>query len=294
MQLIAEVGSNWRTSENLDTCWNNLLKLLDKLDGLTDFVKFQCWNTPKFVHKDHSSYEKYKFLEFPVDWYDKIIEEVNSRDMTFMSTPFDVDTADLLKIIGQKHWKIASGDITYSRLLQKIASYKEPVYISTGNTNEWEIEIAVNIIKHYSTRTPITLLHCISKYPTMLHDIGFQKLKDMISRYDTNVIGWSSHLEFDDARIAASVAATIGASVFEFHVRLDDNFQEYGLTPDEFDKMRQTLYTIIQQNRSVPEIYENGLLWDRRNEKDELRPWIETICKRDPIMVNYYKELDRK
>ena len=280
MNIIAEIGSNWRTSENLDICWSDLLKFLDNLEGLAEFVKFQCWNTEKFVHKDHPSYDRYKYLQFPIDWYDKIITEFKDRSFKFMSTPFDVDTADLLKIVGQKNWKVASGDLTYLKLIKHLASYHDPLYISTGNSNEWEISDAVNAVRYVSLDTPLTLMHCISKYPTCLYDIGFKRLKDMIEIYDTDSIGWSSHLIFDEAKIATTMAATLGVKIYEFHVTNVEKSQEYGFLPSELSTMRKIIYDVSSQIEAEPEIIENTLLWDRRNEKDELRPWIETICKR--------------
>jgi sialic acid synthase SpsE len=280
MKIIAEVGSNWRTSDNLDECWSDLMILLDKLSGNVDFVKFQCWNTEKFVHKDHPSFERYKYLELPKEWYKNLINEVESRKMKFMSTPFDTDTADLLKEFGQKYWKVASGDITFIKLIKHLAKFNQEMYISTGNANDWEIKDAVDTIRASKNTKDLTIFHCISKYPTRLYEIGFKQLIDLTQVYDTDNVGWSSHLEFEESKIAASVASTLGINIFEFHVGLGKNNQEYGFSPEQLEEIRRIIFKVEMQNQSYPIINEETLLWDRRNEKDDLRPWDETICKR--------------
>ena len=284
MKIIADIGSNWRVSNNMQENFLSTVMVMEQLHKIgVDFVKFQFWNTETFIHKDHPSYSTYKKLQVPSNWYEKLIWEAERIGIGFMSTPFDFDIADRLHTLEQTHWKISSGDANFIPLIEKIAKYQHPIYLSTGNCNEYEINNAINIIKTESYNTPITILHCIPKYPTKFKEIGFRRITHLIRKYPYCEIGWSSHLQGEEAKYAALLALAMGVSTLEVHVKPKnvDTPDNFALTVDEIHDLIQLINVAEEQMKSDPEINETALLWDRRNTKDWKRPWLETECKRE-------------
>jgi len=274
MEYIAEIGSNWKVSEDMELNWIELENLVNKAAGAgADIIKFQAWNTPKFIHPEHPDYDRFKDFELPSEWYADLIMLCNELKVKFMATAFDKDTADALHELGQKYWKIASGDINHLKLIEHIAKYGQPMYISTGNANMYEIEQAVKTVCKYNSN-PLTILHCVSKYPTKLNEVGFNQLKKLVSKYGlTHNIGWSSHVAYPDASIAASMAKALGATVIETHVCGVDSGSpdsSFAMTPTQLELFIGVINLIDMED---PIIDEHELLWARRGD-DDLRPWI--------------------
>lgn len=278
MKYIAEIGSNWKvnwkTKENNGENWIELKKLVIELaKNGADFIKFQAWNTPKFIHPEHPDYNRYEEFELPVAWYQDLIDLCSEWDVKFMATAFDEGTADTLHKLGQKYWKIASGDITHLKLIEHIAKYNQEMFISTGNANMYEIGKAVDTIRKHNLK-PLTILHCVSNYPTKLSEIGFNQLKILNYKYGLNCnIGWSSHVTFPDSLMAAASAKALGANTIEVHVLSsvsDSPDSDISMNPIQFKSFVNDINSI---DLNDPIINEHELLWSRRG-VDGLRPWI--------------------
>lgn len=266
---IAEIGSNWRISNDLDECWNELVNLISNIEA--DLVKFQAWDTPSFINRKHPDYNTFKKFQLPKEWYPRLINLLGPR---FMATPFDKATADLLHSLGQKTWKISSGDLVNTELITHIAKMNQPIYLSTGNGNEYEIKRAVQLIRNH-TFAPLTLMHCISRYPTSINELGLPRL-DYLHSFGVPV-GWSSHVPPCTASVAASVAVSLGATVIEYHVMgssANSPDAVVSLTTDEAKSLHRIVNSIHTSLNTDPIIDEHELCWARRGQ-DGLRPWIE-------------------
>ena len=85
-----------------------------------------------------------------------------------MSTPFDLESVDMLYEIGMRAYKIASCDITNFALVERIAKKNTPVFLSTGASNINEMVDAVKILKKLGI---IKFALCIVLiYPTKFED----------------------------------------------------------------------------------------------------------------------------
>lgn len=274
IKYIVEIGSNWKTSHNLKQCWNDTTKLMEQAAKAgVDFIKFQAWDTTKFIHPEHPDYERFKEYELPVDWYELLYQKCKSLGVGFMTTPFDTDTADILHEIGQTDWKIASGDVVYKPLLKHVAEYNQPTYLSTGNANMDEIHQAVDIIRKHNQNN-LTLLHCISRYPTKLKDLGFGRLIEINARYGRYLpIGYSNHVSYPDSIAAGATAVALGASVIETHIMPNEVAtpdSSFAMTISQFKSFKRS---VSEVDFGEPVIDEHELLWARRGD-DGLRPWI--------------------
>tara|TARA_A100001015_G_C15042296_1_gene740587 strand:- start:2459 stop:3466 length:1008 start_codon:yes stop_codon:yes gene_type:complete len=134
-----------------------------------------------------------------------------------LSTPFDFKSIDFLKKYKFTGIKIASQDIIHHPLIIKASKQKLPIVISTGMSSIKEIKEAVSLIEKESNKK-ITILHCLSSYPSELKDLNLNRIKKLIELFPKYKIGFSDHTITNQAAI---ISASIGATVFEKHFTLN-------------------------------------------------------------------------
>ncbi len=159
--------------------------------------------------------------------------------VVFFSAPFDLESLELLESLNVPLFKIASGEITNLPLLRALASKKKPVILSTGMSNREEIGEAIGIFNE--EETPISLLHCVSLYPTEDEDANLERITSLKRTFHTEV-GLSDHSK---GIMNSIIAASLGATIFEKHFILHENHEcpdkQLSLTPEEFKEMVQAV-----------------------------------------------------
>lgn len=248
IKIIAEAGVNH----------NGDIKIAKQLinaaeESKADYIKFQTFKAKKIVSKTASQadyqiknigknqgqYEMLRKLELNASEHKELIEYCSNKKIEFLSTPFDLDSVDLLYELGMRVFKIPSGELTNAFILDKIGSLKNiEIIMSTGMANMNEIKKALNrLIKAGATREKITIMHCNTQYPTPINDVNLNAMKTIKKRFSVNV-GYSDHTMGIEVSIAASA---IGASIIEKHFTLDRNMQgpdhKASLEPNELKDM---------------------------------------------------------
>jgi N-acetylneuraminate synthase len=249
--IIAEAGVNHNGS--LDRA----REMVDAAaEAGADAVKFQSFKAERIVSTTapkaeyqkettdpgESQYEMIKKLELDRKSHRALIKHCEKRKVQFLSTPFDMDSLDmLLSEFKLPIVKISSGDITNAPLLLEAARRQRPVILSTGMSSLADIEIALGILAfgyadgkkkpsvqafrrsflskkgQKTLRKMVTLLHCTTEYPAPLKDVNLHAMEVMRSAFGLPV-GYSDHT----AGIAVAVAAVaLGASVIEKHFTLN-------------------------------------------------------------------------
>lgn len=216
--IIAEIGSNHagqlkRAKEFIVAC----------AQAGANAVKFQSWSAPKIQNiKDvgaDGSLQDAKAIpiltkyEVPDEWHGELAGFCQEQGVDFLSTPFDLDKARLLRSIQVPAIKIASGDLTYDQLLKEVGQYDLPILLSTGMANLGEIERALELLEQ-SDQRDIVLLHCTAAYPPDLKDANLLTIRTLRDTFDLPV-GISDHFPGHDTILAA---IALGASVVEKHV----------------------------------------------------------------------------
>ncbi|MEA3513803.1 MAG: N-acetylneuraminate synthase [Campylobacterota bacterium] len=246
--IIAEAGVNHNGSIELAK------KLIDvAVEAGVDAVKFQTFKAEKLVSKnaqkatyqkeniddgDDSQFNMLKKLELDVDTHDKLIGYCRSKNIMFLSTPFDLDSVDLLNNLGLEIFKVPSGEITNLPLLRKIGALKKRVILSTGMADIGEIEDALDILYESGTlKENITVLHANTMYPTPMKDVNLKAMVTIGNTFDITY-GYSDHtlgIEVDVAAVA------MGAVCIEKHFTLDKTMEgpdhKASLEPDELISM---------------------------------------------------------
>nr|MCR4924385.1 N-acetylneuraminate synthase [Lachnospiraceae bacterium] len=182
-------------------------------------------------------------LTLPYPAFRELYEECKRVGITFLSTPFTVDSVEYLNDLDMPFWKIPSGEITHLPYLIAIAKTGKPVVMSTGMCNMEEIEEAVKVLYDNGTKE-LSLLHCNTEYPTPFEDVNLRAMKALRERFKVSV-GYSDHTRGIEVPIAA---VAMGATIIEKHFTLDRSMpgpdQKASLEPDEFKAMVDSIRNI--------------------------------------------------
>ena len=254
--IIAEAGVNHNGSMELAR------QLIDiAAQAGADIVKFQSFKAEKVVSKsakkaeyqirntgsDENQIAMLKKLELSYDDHLELFRHCASRQIQFLSTPFDLDSITILKGLGVKTGKIPSGEITNLPYLREMAKSFEKLILSTGMSDLSEIGDAINILtKEGVSKKNITVLHCNTEYPTPFEDVNLRAMKTISEEFGINV-GYSDHTPGIEVPIAA---VALGASVIEKHFTLDKNMEgpdhKASLEPNELKLMVRSIRHIEQ------------------------------------------------
>jgi sialic acid synthase SpsE len=137
---------------------------------------------------------------------------VESKGMTFISTPFSRAAADRLQRMNVPAYKIGSGECNNYPLLKHIASFGKPIILSTGMNTIDSVRKAVEIFE--SARAPYALMHTTNLYPTPPHLVRLGAMVELGKAFPNAVIGLSDHTTDN---IACLGAVALGASILERH-----------------------------------------------------------------------------
>ncbi len=225
--IIAEAGVNHNGSFEM-AC-----RLADEAKHAgADYVKFQTGIPENVISvlAEQAEYQKHNTgtSESQLDMVRKIMlrpddfkplkEYCDSIGIRFLSTPFDLDSIDILKPLEMDLWKIPSGEITNLPYLRKIASMGQPVVMSTGMSRLGEVDDAVGVLLDGGlTLDMITLLHCNTEYPTPYTDVNLRAMLTLRDAIGCRV-GYSDHTLGIEVPVAA---VAMGAEMIEKHFTLD-------------------------------------------------------------------------
>jgi len=222
-----------------------------------DAVKFQVY-TPdtltinekgKYFNIDHAEwggqtlYQLYGRTYTPWSWFEKLKKVADEAGIIFFATAFDKSAFDLLESIGVPFHKIASFELVDLPLIEYAAGKNRPMILSTGMASMDEIREAVKAAKKGGSGD-ITLLKCVSSYPTDFSEMNLRTIPDMRKRFKCGV-GLSDHT----LGISAAVAAVaLGAVMVEKHFTLSHKNK----TPDSFFSLEpKELKSLVANIRSA-------------------------------------------
>ena len=250
--IIAEAGVNHNGNFEIAK------QLVDKaVEAGADIVKFQTCKAENVISRyaDKAEYQKVttgeadsqlemvRKLMLTYEEYGKLKEYCDEKDITFLSTAFDLPSVDYLHSIGMKMWKIPSGEITNLPLLIKIAQLHEPIIMSTGMSELSEVGDAVKVLKENGAGD-ITLLHCTTEYPAPYADVNLKAMETMKEAFDLPV-GYSDHTKGLEIPIAAVAR---GACVIEKHFTLSREMEgpdhKASIEPDELKQMVSSIRNV--------------------------------------------------
>ncbi len=168
-----------------------------------------------FSYEDPTRYDYWKRMEFTEDQWIGLAEHCEEAGIVFLSSPFSNEAVDMLVRVGMPAWKVGSGEVNNSVILNSMTETKKPILLSSGMSCWEEIDKSVSTIK--KSGTPLALFQCTSIYPTLLNEVGLNLISDMRERYRVP-IGLSDHSGLTSPALAAIATK---ADLLEVHVVFD-------------------------------------------------------------------------
>ncbi len=160
--------------------------------------------------------EHREFLEFGVEEYRELQAFARELGLDFFSTAFDMRSADFLAELDVPAYKIASGDLKSTPLLQHVASFGKPMVVSTGGATIEDVQRAYDTIMPINPQ--LAILQCTAGYPAAFEELDLRVISTYREMFPDAVIGFSSH----DNGIAMPVAAyMLGSRIVEKHFTLN-------------------------------------------------------------------------
>lgn len=223
--IIAEAGVNHEGSMELAR------RLVDEAaDGGANAIKFQTYKADKLASKHSPAYwdtskeptrsQHELFAKYDRFWkkeMEELSEYCDKRDIEFMSTPFDMESAQFLNDL-MDVFKISSSDITNKPFIEYVCSFNKPVILSTGASELWEIQEAVSWVEE--TGNPLALLHCVLNYPTPDGNANLGRILGLRRAFPDRLIGYSDHTMPADMKVC-EIAALLGSVIIEKHFTHD-------------------------------------------------------------------------
>jgi len=286
--IIAEAGVNHNGSIEIAK------KLIDEasISG-ADAVKFQTFTAKnlvtkraqkakyqkRFKKKKESQYEMLKKLELDINTHKELIKYFKKKKIIFLSSPFDLESIDLLKNLGLDIFKIPSGEITNLPYLVHLGRLNKKLILSTGMSTINEIKDALHIlIKSGTNKNNIKVLHANSEYPTPIEDVNLKAMLTIGNTFDI-AFGYSDHTLGIEISIAA---VALGASCVEKHFTLDRKFNgpdhKASLEPDQFKKM-------VRAIRNIEIAFGNGIKKPSKSEIHNIQLVRKSIVAKTKIKI---------
>ncbi len=239
--VIAEIGNNHEGKFNIA---KKLIKLASK--AKVDAVKFQTFNTEKFINKiDEKRFKQIKKFQLKQKQFIDLKKYAHSKNLKFISTPLDIESADFL-IKNSDIIKIASSDNNFFPLIDKVVSSKKNVIISTGLLNINQINFLKNriyrLIGKELSHKRVAFLHCVTSYPVKDEFANLESIKYLLDKLNFT-IGYSDHTLGLDA---VYCAVSMGAKIIEKHFTIDkcfSSFRDHSLSAD-FNEMSEMVKKI--------------------------------------------------
>ena len=150
-------------------------------------IKLQMRDVDNFVHKDFRDTEDSRYIMKTLDTkmtkedHSKMVQRIKSVGCIPMATAFDERSVDWAVDIGCEIMKVASSDINDWFLLQKLASVRMPVIVSTGGSSLKDIDDMVNFFNKRDI--PLAINHCVSNYPSEDWEIELNQIDFLKNRY---------------------------------------------------------------------------------------------------------------
>jgi len=247
--IIAEAGSNWRlgTPERDIRMAKSLIDVAS--DSGADAIKFQTYRSKTVYVPNAGSVEYlskkgitqpitkiFDDLSMPYEMIPELSEYCISKNIEFMSTPFSIDDAKAIDPYVNFH-KIASSEITHSRLIEFLAKTRKPVIFSTGASDMNDIQWAIEHFRKHGGKQ-IILLQTTMQYPAPLENLNLSAMLDLKNKFNIP-IGFSDHSI--EPLIGPIIATAFGATVIEKHFTLNKKLpgpdNSFALEPNELKNM---------------------------------------------------------
>jgi sialic acid synthase SpsE len=196
------------------------------------------------------------------EWTPILKETCEKAGITFLTSAYSYDLVDKVDDFLDAY-KIGSGEITWLKIIDYIASKNKPVLLATGASDINEIDSAMSILLQRTS--DIVLMQCNTNYTSSIENfkyINLNVLKEFKKRYSGIVLGLSDHTLGHSTFLGA---VTLGARVIEKH--FTDDITREG--PDhKFSMNFNTWKEMVERTRELENSLGTTLKKVEENEKE--------------------------
>ena len=209
-----------------------------------------------------SVYDVYDEASVADEWSALLKEKCDEVGIEYMTSPYDFASVDLADKYSNA-FKIGSGDITWTEIIDYIAQKGKPVLLATGASSMEDVERAMKVLERNCRK--IVLMQCNTNYTASRENyknINLNVLNTYQRKYPEVVLGLSDHT-FGYATVLGAIA--MGARVIEKHFT-DDNDR---IGPDhKFSMNPQTWREMVEESGKLYEALGDGIKRVEDNEED--------------------------
>ncbi len=244
--IIAEAGVNHNGSISKGK------KLIDiAVKAKADAVKFQTFKAENIIlpkgpkaqyhiettgsDKKLSWFALLKSQEISLKMHIELMKYCKKKKITFLSTPYDKESASLLNRLKVRAYKIASTDNDNYPFISFLKKFKKPIILSTAMSDFNEVQKAYNLLKSSNFKN-FAIMQCTGNYPTQIENVNLNVI-DVYKKKFNCPIGFSDHT-LDATSAIAAVAK--GVKIIEKHFTLNKKLKgpdhRMSLEPNELIK----------------------------------------------------------
>lgn len=194
---------------------------------------------------EKSVFETYEDASVADEWSSKLKEKCDRVGIEYMTSPYDFESVDWADQYVNA-FKIGSGDITWSAIIEHIAGKRKPVLLATGASEMVDVERAMDILRKMNVE--VVLMQCNTNYtasPDNFRYINLNVLRTFKEKYPEVILGLSDHT-FGYSTVLGAFA--LGARVFEKHFTDDNNRKgpdhRFSMNPRTWREMVDATYEL--------------------------------------------------
>ena len=213
----------------------------DLEEELSASAMLKPYNNPNSFGKTYGEHRA--FLELSDEEHFEVYKYAKGKGLDFVETLCAKGCLSIFKFFEPDRLKVASRDLTNLPLLEALSETKIPIILSTGMGGKPELDKALEIISR--NHSDITILHCLSQYPSEYKNINLNTIPYLTENYPNYTIGYSDH---SIGIVVPAAAVALGAQVIEKHITLDRRMkgtdQAGSLGPDGIYRMVRDIRNI--------------------------------------------------
>lgn len=258
--FIAEIGGNHEGE------FKRALNITEGAIGCrADILKYQLYKGESLVNIQQSPERSAHFRKFELsrEEHIQIAKLCIKNGKIFMASVWDENMLDWIDPYLSIH-KVGSGDLTNFHLISKLIDTGKPIIISTGLSNQQQIQKCYKFIEkynsHYISKQKIAFLQCTSCYPTSDEDVNLNAMLTLKKEFKLPV-GFSDHTVGSDA---LEVAVAMGATIIEKH--FTDSRENTSFRDQKISLMANEVDNVIQRFELIMKLKGSGNLEEAKCE----------------------------
>lgn len=185
-----------------------------------------------------SVYEIYDDASLALTWTPILKETCDKAGIAFFTSPYSFNLVDEVDPYVSAY-KIGSGDITFTEIIEYMSAKNKPVILATGASSMDDINRAVSVVLRINSK--LILMQCNTNYTASVENfkyIQLNVLRTWREMYPSMIFGLSDHTPGHTTVLGA---IALGARIVEKHFT-DDNDREgpdhrFSLNPQSWREM---------------------------------------------------------